>query len=311
MKAIVYEKYGTPDVLQLVKIEKPTPKANEVLIKVHASSVSVGDVRMRSFTVPRWQWLPARLYLGVFKPRRSILGMEIAGIIEAIGKDVTQFKVGDEVFASTFETNFGGYAEYKCMPEDGVLAIKPDTLNFDEAAAIVGGGITALRCLRKANIQPEQDVLIYGASGAVGTSAVQIASQYYGATVTGVCSTGNLDMVQALGANRVIDYTRADFAQDGSRYDVVFDAVAKYPARQAQQTLKQNGTYLNVHQDSDGIKDRSMAEDLLNLKTMIEDGKLRPVIDRCYPMEQIVEAHRYVDKGHKKGNVVIRITPHD
>lgn len=306
MKAVVYTRYGPPEVLQIAEIAKPIPKDNEVLIKVHATTVTVGDTRMRSFTVPRGQWLPARLYLGVRKPKRAILGMELAGEVEAVGKRVTRFQVGDAVFASTFEVGFGGYAEYKCLPENGMLAIKPANLSFAEAAASVGGGMTALRCIEQGRIQPGQKVLIYGASGAVGTNAVQIASRHLGAEVTGVCSTANLDLVRSLGAVRVIDYTRDDFTRDGPIYDVVFDAVAKVAPAHARKALKTTGVYLNVHKDSDASAKVRNAE-LLVLKELIEAGKLRPVVDRVYPLAQIVEAHRYVDQGHKRGNVVITV----
>jgi NADPH:quinone reductase-like Zn-dependent oxidoreductase len=279
-----------------------------VLIKVYATTVTIGDCRMRSFTVPRAQWLPARLYLGLHKPKRPILGMEVAGEIVAIGSSVTRFKLGDLVFASTFEVNFGGYAEYKCLPEDGMLAIKPANLSFEEAAAAVGGGMTALRCLERGRIQPGQQVLVYGASGAVGTSAVQLASRHFGAEVTGVCSTTNLDLVQALGAVKVIDYTRDDFTRDGPIYDVVFDAVAKIPPAHAKKALKPTGIYLNVHKHSNASSHVRHAA-FLALKELIEAGKLKPVIDRMYPLEEIVAAHRYVDQGHKKGNVVISVLP--
>ncbi|MCB9456103.1 MAG: NAD(P)-dependent alcohol dehydrogenase [Anaerolineaceae bacterium] len=305
MKAVICERYGPPEVLRLTEIAKPAPKDHEVLVKVRATTVTVGDSRMRSFTVPRAQWLFARLYLGIRKPRRAILGMEIAGDIEAVGQSVTRFKPGDPVFASTFGVNFGGYTEYKCLPENGMLALKPASLTYEEAAAVVGGGMTALRCLKNANIKPGQKVLIYGASGAVGTNAVQIAKHHYGAVVTGVCSTTNLELVKTLGAETVIDYTREDFTRRGETYDVVFDAVAKFPPAQAKKAVKPGGVYLNVHVDSGSGEN---VQELLVLKDLLEAGKLKPVIDRCYPLEQITEAHRYVDQGHKKGNVAITLT---
>lgn len=309
MQAVVYTRYGAPDVLQLVDIPKPAPRNNEVLIRVHATTVTIGDVRMRSFTVPRGQWLFARLYLGVLKPRRPILGMELAGEIESIGSAVTRFQVGDAVFASTFATNFGGYAEYKCMKEDGLLAIKPANLTFAEAAAAVGGGISALRCLQRGKLQPGQTILIYGASGSIGTNAVQLARNHFGVEVTGVCSTANLALVKSLGASEVIDYTREDFTQRGAIYDVVFDAVAKFPPARAKHALKPGGVYLNAHRDTDAGAGLTMQQELLLLKELLEAGKLRPVIDRSYSLAQIVAAHRYVETGHKKGNVVITVTP--
>jgi len=306
MKAVVYEKYGPPEVLQLREVPKPVPRDQDVLVKVQATTVTIGDTRMRSFTVPPWQWLLARFYLGIRKPKRTILGMELAGVIESVGRTVTCFKIGDSVFASTFGVNFGGYAEYKCLPEDGVLAIKPANLTYEEAAAVPGAAMTALRCLRRGHIRSGQKVMIYGASGAVGTNAVQLA-KCFGAEVTGVCGSANLELVKSLGADRVIDYTREDFTSSDDTYDVVFDAVAKVPPALAKKALKRGGTYLNVHTSS-GSGEK--IGDLLYLKELIEAGHLKPVIDRCYPLEQIVEAHRYVEKGHKRGNVVVRVGDH-
>jgi len=304
MKAIVYTKYGPPEVLELKEVEKPAPRDNEVLIKVYATTVTRGDSRMRSFTVPVWQWLPARIYLGIRKPKRAILGMSLAGVIESVGMNVIKFKKGDAVYASTFGVNFGGYAEYKCMPENGMLFIKPSNLSFEEAAAIPGGSTMALRFLRNGKVHNGQKVLIYGASGAVGTSAVQIA-KFFGAEVTGVCSNANLELVKSLGADKVIDYTEKDFTKSVENYDVVFDAVGITSSSQCKILLKKKGIYLNVHGSSG--HNGEMIEEYLFLNELIKDGKLKPFIDRVYPLEQIVEAHRYVDKGHKKGNVVITL----
>lgn len=306
MKAVVYTAYGAPEVLHLIEVPKPAPKDDEVLVKVHATTVTVGDTIMRSLSIPGpwWQRIGARLFLGVRRPKRPILGMELAGIVEATGNAVTRFQPGDAIFASTFSVNFGGYAEYKCLPETGVLAIKPVNLSHEEAAAVPGAGMTALQCLIKGNVQHGQKVLIYGASGAVGTYAVQLARHHFGAEVTGVCSTTNLDLVRSLGAEQVIDYTQQDFSATDERYDVVFDAVGKAAPAQARTVVRPGGAYVNVHTASDG---GDTVENLIALREMIEDGKLRPVIDRRYPLDEIVAAHRYVDQGHKKGNVVITV----
>jgi NADPH:quinone reductase-like Zn-dependent oxidoreductase len=306
MKAVVYERYGPPEVLQLKEVEIPTPKDDEILVKVYATTVHVGDVRMR-----KPDPFLARLVNGLFKPKKiPILGFELAGVVENVGSEVRQFEEGDEVSAFA-GFKFGAYAEYKCLPEegksrDGLVALKPVNMSFEEAATIPGAGITALIVLRKANIQPGQKVLIYGASGSVGTMAVQLAKTY-DAEVTGVCSTTNIDLVKSLGADKVIDYTECDFTQSGERYDVVFDAVDKLPSAKARQVLKQTGITLNVVKDSGSGGGEK--EDLVFLKELIESEKIRAVIDRRYPLEEIVAAHRYVDSGRKRGNVAIRVVP--
>jgi NADPH:quinone reductase-like Zn-dependent oxidoreductase len=302
MKAIVADKFGTPDVLQLQEVEKPAPKDNEILVKVHATTVTAGDIRMRSFNVPPLFWLPARITLGFTKPKHPIYGMELAGEVETIGKDVTRFKAGDPIFASTLALNFGAHAEYKCLPEEGMVLTKPLNMTFEEAATVPIGGPTALRLLRKGKIQRGQKVLIYGASGSVGMYAVQIA-KYFEAEVTAVCSTANLELVKSLGADQVIDYTKEDFSAGGAQYDVIFDTVGKCPKSQATRALKPNGIFVTIAQ----LSTKQSMEEFTTIKGLIEAGKLKAVIDRCYPLGQTVEAHRYVETGRKAGNVVIQV----
>jgi NADPH:quinone reductase-like Zn-dependent oxidoreductase len=320
LKAIVYERYGPPDVLEVRDVAKPTPKDNEVLIRTHATTVTAGDCRVRSLHMPTGFGLIARLVLGVSKPRQPILGSELAGTVESVGKDVKRFKAGDEVFAFT-GARLGCHAEYKCMPEAGAVALKPVNLTLDEAAAISSCGTTALDFLRRGRLQRGEKVVINGASGGVGTAAVQLG-RHFGAEVTGVCSTANMELVRSLGAKHVIDYTKQDFTENGETYDVIVDTAGTAPFSRSKGSLKEKGRLLLVLgglPDLLGAPWVSMSsskkviagpatgrpDDLRFLATLAEAGEFTPVIDRRYPFGQIVEAHRYVDTGRKKGNVIV------
>jgi NADPH:quinone reductase-like Zn-dependent oxidoreductase len=323
MKAIVYTKYGPPDVLQLKEVEKPTAKDNEVLIKIHAATVTKGDCEVRSPKIPNLIWLIVRLFFGLTKPRKQILGQELAGEIEAVGKNVTLFKKGDQVFAAT-GARFGAYAEYICLPATYAIAIKPTNMTYEEAAAIPTGGLNALHYLRKGNIQKGQRVLINGAAGNFGTFAVQLA-KYFGAEVTGVDSTSKLDMLRKIGADHVIDYTKEDFTKRDEAYDIIFDVVCKNSFSRIIRSLKQNGRYLLTNPSgllqmvrglwTSIISSKKVVfefagektEDLIFLKELVEAGKIKSVIDRRYPLEQIPEAHSYVETGQKKGHVAITL----
>ncbi len=318
MKAIVYTTYGPPDVLKVEEVAKPTPKDNEVLIKVHATTVTAADGLVR-----RGEPLWGRIILGLRRPRKKSLGIELAGEIESVGKDVKRFRKGDQVYGFT-GFRLGAYAEYTCMPEEGSLVTKPANMTYEEAAATVDGASTALFFLRdKANIQRGQKALIIGASGSIGSAAVQLARQF-GAEVTGVCSSTNVDLVTSLGADKVIDYTKEDFTNNGESYDIIFDTVGKSSFSRCKGSLKKNGCYLptvglinhalmlwtSITGGKKVITGMSIEKRaaLIFLKELIEAGKLKSVIDRRYPLEQIADAHRYVDKGHKKGNVVITVS---
>ena len=317
MKAAVYTKYGPPEVLQIKEVEKPTPEDNEVLIRVYATTATLYDCWGRACTGPPGFGFLVRLSSGVRKPKRSILGTEFAGEIESVGKDVNLFKKGNQVFGFT-GMNLGANAEYLCMPEDGALAKKPTNMTYEEAAAIPYGGLTALYFLRKGNIQNGQKILIFGASGGVGTFAVQLA-KYYGAEVVGVCSTLKIELVRSLGADKVVDYTKKDFTKSGEMYDIIFDTIGKSPFSASKRSLKKEGFYVfatfglgrffrvafNKKAISGLVEEK--AEDLIFLRELIEAGKLRAVIDKRYPLEQIAEAHRYVESGQKKGQVVITL----
>ncbi|MCC6802097.1 MAG: NAD(P)-dependent alcohol dehydrogenase [Anaerolineae bacterium] len=324
MKAIVATQYGTPEVLELREVARPTPKANEILVKVYATTVTSGDIRVRSFTVPRSMWLLARLTLGFRKPRKAIPGMVLAGEVEAVGSAVARFKPGDAVYAYDL-THLSAYAEYACVPETSAIALKPSTLSYEEAASLPFGAVTALHFLKKGGVHSGQRVLIYGASGSVGAAAVQVA-KHFGAEVTAVCSSTNVRLVKSLGADHVIDYTKADFTQSGKTYDIIFDTVGKTPLWDSLKVLEQDGSYLQAVSGPAiliqmqraarktgktvvGGTANPTSDALASVNELVEAGQLKPVIDRCYPLEQTVEAHRYVDTGRKKGNVVITVQP--
>jgi NADPH:quinone reductase-like Zn-dependent oxidoreductase len=326
MKAVIWTEYGPPDVLQFGEVEKPVPKADEVRIRIHATTVTAGDCEMRNLQFPLFLSIPMRLYVGLRRPQRvTILGQELAGEIESVGKDVKRFKEGDQVFAATGFT-LGAYAEYICLPEDsedGVLAPKPANLTYEKAAGVPTGGLEALHFLRKANIQNGQQVLINGSGGSIGTFGVQLA-KYYGAEVTSVDSAGKLDMLRSLGADHVIDYTKEDFTRSGQTYDVILDVVGKAPYSGSVDALKESGFFLIANPRLSsmlrgrwtsmrsnktvflGAADRK-TEDLLFLKELIEAGEIKPVVDRVFPLEQMAEAHRYVERGGKKGNLVVTV----
>ena len=301
MRAIVCTKYGPPNVLQLREVHKPSPRDRELLVKIRATTVTSSDCIVRGFKLPLPMWIPARIALGLRGPRKAILGVELAGEIEAIGRSVERFRVGDRIFAFTGLSGFGAYAEYRCLPEDGMLAAIPAEVTYEEIAATTFAFL-ALHFLKKGNVQRGHKVLVYGASGAAGTYAVQLA-RYLGAEVTGVCSSANSDLVRSLGAGEVIDYAKEDFAERGERYDVIFDAVGKTSRSTCKKALTQQGTYISVNQGNP----RPRVEDLALLMKLVETKQIRSVIDRRYFLEEIPEAHRYVEEGHKKGNVVVTV----
>jgi NADPH:quinone reductase-like Zn-dependent oxidoreductase len=332
MKAIIWTKYGPPDVLQLREIEKPVPKVNEVLIKVHATTVTAGDYEMRSLKFPLWLSLPMRIYAGFIKPTRiKIIGQELSGEIEAVGVDVKLFQPGDQVFATT-GFGAGTYAQYVCLPEvpgdmDGVLAIKPANMSYEEAACVPTGGLEALHFLRKGNLQSGETILINGAGGSIGTFGLQLA-KHIGADVTAVDSAEKLEMLRSLGADQVIDYTKEDFTKRGETYDVIFDVIGKAPYSRSIRSLKQNGRYLLANprlaamirglwtsKTSSKIVITQVAdhntEDLITLRDLVEAGVIKSVIGKRYPLEQMAEAHRYVETGAKQGNLIITVTHAD
>jgi NADPH:quinone reductase-like Zn-dependent oxidoreductase len=324
MKAAVCEKYGPPEVLRVTDVEKPVPGDKEVLIRIRAVEVTSGDARIRGVNVPSAFRLPFHLMMGFGGPRNPILGGSFSGEVESVGAKVTGYSPGDQVVAFTYESGMGGYAQYRCLAQDGVIGPKPCGMSFEKAAGFFFGGHTALHFLRKGDIRPGQEVLVYGASGAVGVSAVQL-SKHYGARVTGVAGPANQEMVASLGADEVIDYTREDFTTRGARYDIIFDTVGKAPFAGSVRSLKDGGYFLRtVHMDPSvvlkgfwtnltsgkkvvGGMAVGKTDDLRFLTELVETGELRSVIDQAYPLEQVVEAHRHVDGGHKKGSVILQL----
>ena len=304
MKAVIYEKYGPPNVLKLIEAEKPYPKDNEVLVKIIAATVTSGDVRLRSSDFPPLFWLPARLIFGLFKPKKKILGHEWAGIIEEKGKAVGKFEIGDKVYGTTTMLPTGSYAEYICLPEvwkHGVIGLKPENLSFQEAAALPVGAMTAMFLLEKARLKEGQNVLVYGASGSVGSYAIQLAKQK-GASVTAVCSGRNTAMVRSLGADGVIDYRKEDYWESGESFDIVFDAVGKTSKAKAKKVLNKGGAFVSI-----AMLTKEKSENLQRIKQLAEKGQLKPYIYRTYTLEEIVSAHEYVDSGRKRGNVAILV----
>ncbi|HMB23047.1 MAG: NAD(P)-dependent alcohol dehydrogenase [Chloroflexota bacterium] len=331
MKAIVYTEYGSPDVLRLKEVQKPSPRENEILVRVYAAPVNYGDLTARNFAhltssefnMPAFLWLPSRMAFGWNKPKINILGSELAGEVEAIGKDVSKFKPGDQVFAY-LGMKMGANAEYLCIPEDGTVALKPMNMTYEEASALPYGAIMATSLLRKANLQPGQKVLINGASGGIGSLAVQLA-KYFGAEVTGVCGTPRLEYVRSLGADQVIDYTRGDFTRNGETYDLIFDILGRSSFTRCKNSLTPNGIYLlasfkmkplfqMLWTSMTGSKKKVICalanekmEDLVFIRELVEAGKIKTIIDKRYPLEQAANAHRYVENGHKQGNVVLTV----
>lgn len=325
MRAVIFKKFGTPEVLQLAEIEKPTPESNEVLVKIYATSVTAEDPKMRSFNHPPLLKLPVGLMFGFRKPKKPVLGIEFSGTVEAIGNKVSNFKTGDHVFGYT-GLGFGAYAEYKCVPENGLIFFKPHNCSFEQSATLVNGPLSALAYLKKkGEVKKGDHVLIYGASGSVGTAAVQLA-RYFEATVTAVCSTRNIGLVKSIGANHVIDYTKENFTESDDRFDIIFDTIGKTTMKNSMKLLKPKGKYLLTEFGVSHIlaalytslfKNKKVIvaasnfywkkEDLIFLKEIVEAGHFRPVVDRCFRLEDIVEAHKYVETGHKSGNVAVSV----